>query len=314
MEFAKNLLIIRRVEFLVVELTIFSIPILFVINGYEEILSFTVLEGFVLFFLLHSLGYMINCWADRDLDKSYKTRFSKAVSALGVNRVRNILIADIVLCLGIGVHLSWVTGKWLLLLLVLAGIFLGVQYSTGPIHFKSRGTGQLVCLWHLMYFLPMIYSGYLVKEALTWGLLFVAASYATVEMGIILVSTSEDLPEDRGRNIVTTTVALGLQRTLHLALGMVLIGGLAFLGVWMAALSGTGFTGWSILVQALLGLCLVYIVTQIFQLIRRVKAAESEDGAIELVRSRGKMVPLWATLIGWAGVLCGVVHLASQEV
>ena len=51
-----------------------------------------------------------------------------------------------------------------------------------------------------------------------------------------------------------------------------------------------------------------------FQLIRRVNAAESEDGAIELVRSRGKMVPLWATLIGWAGVLCGVVHLASQEV
>ena len=139
-------------------------------------------------------------------------------------------------------------------------------------------------------------------------------SYATVEMGILLVSTSEDLPEDRGRNIVTTTVAFGLQRTLHLAWGMVLIGGLAFLGVWGITLSGTGFTGWSILVQALLGLCLMYILTKIFQLIRKVKASESEETAIELVRCQGKLVPLWATLIGWAGVLCGVVHLASQEV
>src|SRR5437588_72765 len=83
-----------------------------------------------------------------------------------------------------------------ILLLLAAGIFLGLQYSLGPIKFKGRGVGHLVCLWLLLYFLPMLYAALLIANILSASLVILAAAYATVEMGIILINTSEDFPED----------------------------------------------------------------------------------------------------------------------
>ena len=127
------------------------------------------------------------------------------------------MIVSGVISLVLAVHLSLVTGRWLILGLVLLGMFLGIQYSVGPFFFKSRGILHLVCLWLLLYFLPMLCASLFVQDAITWQIVALAAAYATVEMGIILINTSEDLPEDRAMGVRTTTVALGLTRTIMLA-------------------------------------------------------------------------------------------------
>jgi 4-hydroxybenzoate polyprenyltransferase len=303
----KNFLVVRRMEFYVVELTIFSMPVLVAARTIQDIFSLVVLEGLILFFIIYAMGDIINCLVDRDLDATYKTRLSNAVFGLGVENVRNIVIVSGVLSLALAIHLSLVTGRWSILALVLIGMFLGIQYSMGPFFFKSRGILHLVCLWLLLYFLPMLCSSLFVQDGITMQIVALAAAYATVEMGIILVNTSEDLPEDRAMGVRTTTVALGLSRTIMLATGMVIVGGIVFIAFWISLYGQRGAPAWSYLVIAGLGVAWAFVLRSMWDLTTGVRRAANEQNAIALVKAKGMHVPIWATMVGWLGVLCAVV-------
>ena len=310
--FVKNLLTLRRMEFFIVEITIFSIPVFFVARSVHEFRTAVFLEGALLFFILYSLGDMINCLYDRELDRTYKKRLSSAVYGLGVRFVRNLVIAEIILSLLLGIHLAYVARNWPIFLLVLFGIFLGVQYSAGPIHFKSRGILHVVCLWLLLFFLPMLYASLLVKETLTLPVIILAASYATIEMGIILINTAEDLLEDIAMGIRTTTVALGLERSVRLSANMVLLGGAAFTTIWAAFYYRTGMTTWYYVAPfSLAGAC-VYVYAMISRLHRRISTSDCSDQAIREVKKKGALVPVWATIVGLMGTICGIVYFAFK--
>ncbi len=310
--FLKNLFVIRRPEFMIVEATIFSMPILVAAGGVERVANKVVLEGLLLFFVLYSLGDMINCLADRDLDSIYKTRLSSAVYGLGVGFVRKLVLAEGVAAFLLGVRLAWISGQWLLFALVLGGIFLGVEYSIGPFYFKSRGVGHVVCLWLLLFFLPMLYAAMLVSSALTPVVVLMAAAYSTIEMGIILINTSEDLPEDRAMGVRTTTVSLGLARTLKLSALMVLSGGGVLIAVWLYLFQQIRT---SILAYgALAGLvgAWAYVFQSIFGLALRVGKSEEQPGVV-MVKAHGAKVPVWATAVGWMSVMCGIAYFFGRH-
>jgi 4-hydroxybenzoate polyprenyltransferase len=308
----KNFMVVRRMEFYVVELTIFSLPVLVAARSVQELFSLVVLEGFIMFFVIYAMGDMINCLVDRELDASYKTRLSNAVYGLGVSNVRNMVIAEFVVSLLLAIHLSFSTGRWAILGLVLIGLFLGVQYSTGPIFFKSRGIWHLICLWLLLYFLPMLCASLFVQDNITWQIVALAAAYATVEMGIILVNTSEDLPEDRAMGVRTTTVALGLRRTIALATGMVLLGGIGFILFWITLYGQRATPAWSYLAILGLGIAWVVVLSNMWKLTRGVFEAKDEQRAVALVKARGMHVPIWATAMGWLGVMCATLAFILQ--
>ena len=303
---------IRRLEFYVVELTIFTIPLLVVATSAQELTSPTVIEGLVMYFVLYAVGDMINCLADRDLDATYKTRLSRAVYRIGVRRVSALIVACCVVGVALAIHLALETGRWPIVGLVLVGVFLGVEYSIGPLHLKGSGLGHLICLWLLLYFLPMLCASLLIADAIGGTVVILAAAYATVEMGIILVNTSEDFLEDRAAGIRTTTVALGLTRTLRLATAMVGAGGIAFIATWavLDAQHDVQPVGW--LAVALLSLVWVAVMARMVVLTRTVRHAEDESFAVSVVKAHGSLVPIAATLVGWAGVICGVVVLGSR--
>ena len=305
----KNFMVVRRMEFYVVELTIFSMPVLVAARTLQDVFNLIVLEGLILFFIIYAMGDIINCLVDRDLDATYKTRLSNAVFGLGVENVRNLVIVSGVLSLVLAVHLSLVTGRWGILGLVVIGMFLGIQYSVRPFFFKSRGVLHLVCLWLLLYFLPMLCASLFVQDGITLQIVALAAAYATVEMGIILVNTSEDLPEDRAMGVRTTTVALGLTRTIMLATGMVIVGGIGFIAFWVSLYAQRGAPPWSYLVIAGLGVAWVFVLRSMWSLTTGVMHAANEQRAIALVKAKGMHVPIWATLVGWLGVLCAIVGL-----
>jgi 1,4-dihydroxy-2-naphthoate octaprenyltransferase len=309
---AKNFMVVRRMEFYIVELTIFSMPVLVAAHSFRDVFNPVVLEGLILFFVIYALGDMINCLVDRDLDATYKTRLSSAVYGIGVSNVRNLVIAEAVISLVLAVHLSLVTGRWLILGLVLVGMFLGIQYSIGPFFFKSRGILHLVCLWLLLYFLPMLCASLFVQDTITWQILALAATYATVEMGIILINTSEDLPEDRAMGVRTTTVALGLKRTIVLATSMVLLGGLGFILFYLSLYRSIPTPAWGYLVVAGLALGWLFVLRGIWTLMRGVAGAKDEQSAVGLVKAKGMMVPVWATMVGWLGVLCAIIGLVLR--
>jgi 4-hydroxybenzoate polyprenyltransferase len=307
---ARAVAAIRRVEFCIVELTIFSIPLLVVAGAASDFGRTAVLEGALMFFVLYAFGDMINCVADRELDRAYKVRLSRAVYRLGVRRVMVLIWVEALAGLALATHLALTTGRWLILVLVLIGLALGWQYSTGPLRLKGRGLGHLVCLWLLLYFLPMLCASLLLEDALSLTVIAVAAAFATVEMGIILVNTSEDLPEDRAAGIRTTTVALGLERTLWLATAMVFAGGVAFSAIWIAlfaerGVAGPGYVG----VLLLVGTCIAadWRLARLLAAIRR----EDEETAVKLVKAAGPLVPIGATLVGWTGVICGLIVLGA---
>jgi len=311
MRFLVNMARIRRVEFLVVELTIFWMPILISISSLKQLGTWVCAEAFLLLFVLYALGDGINCLADRDLDAVYKTHLSRAVYELGVPFVTFLTVLEIVLALGLAIHLSWLTGKWIFLGLVSFGIFLGVGYSIRPLHFKSRGVGHLVCLWLLLYFVPMLYAALIVTDELSLAVAALAASYATVEMGVILVNTAEDYPEDLDAGIRTTVVALGLHRGIALASWMVAVGGASFVGTFCVLYFKAGISYPSYLAVALLAGVCVLVGRAIWRL-ARLTGTQAPSESIQEVKRCGKRVPIWATAIGWGGVLCGAVLAVSR--
>jgi hypothetical protein len=45
---------------------------------------------------------------------------------------------------------------------------------------------------------------------------------------------------------------------------------------------------------------------------RGVAGAKDEQSAVGLVKAKGMMVPVWATMVGWLGVLCAIIGLVLR--
>src|SRR5688572_30353071 len=227
--FLLYMLRIRRVEFRVAEIPILAIPVLLMIRDAAPLKTFAFWEGVFIFFLLFAFGDMINCLADRDLDAVYKPHLSEAVYGLGVRFVTFQVLATAALALALSAHLSWLLGRWLLLALVAVGLALGAAYSVPPFRLKGRGFAQLVCLWLIIFVGPMLFVALLVDVHPPPALLVVAAAYGTLQMGVILVNTAEDYPEDLAAGVRTTVVATGLRAGVALALWLSATGSVVLL-------------------------------------------------------------------------------------
>jgi len=290
---------IRRVEFRVAEIPILLIPILLLIRDTAVLKTFYFWEGIFVFFLLFAFGDMVNCLADRDLDAVYKPHLSEAVYGLGVGFVTFQVVATAVFALILAVHLGWKLNRWLLVPLVAIGLALGAAYSVPPIRLKGRGLAQLFCLWLIIFVGPMWLVSMLIGDWPSAQLLVFAAAYGGLQMGVILVNTAEDYPEDLEANIKTTIVSLGLHRGIELAFWLTMAGVVGSVGVlgilfWQRRVSEYW---WLLLFPAVLA-CL-YVLTDILRLklsIARVDLAAS----IKTVKRTARKVPLWLTLVAWS--------------
>lgn len=303
---------IRRVEFRIAEIPILAIPLLILLRDTAPLKTFYLWEGVFIFFLLFAFGDMINCFADRDLDAVYKPHLSEAVYGLGVGFVKFQVIATATLALVLSFHLSWAIDRWLLFALVAIGLLLGAAYSVKPVQLKGRGLAQLICLWLIIFVGPMLFVGLLVNAVPSVPVLIFAAAYGTLQMGIILVNTAEDYPEDINANITTSVVALGLHRGIGLAFWLVAIG--AF-GVFMTL---------SVMFRQreveLIGIfatlpafvACIYVITSIDRLRKLISGANLVD-SILAVKHAAKRVPLWVTLVAWSLLGATYVLFLSKQ-
>jgi 4-hydroxybenzoate polyprenyltransferase len=289
---------IRRVEFRIAEIPILAIPLLILLRDTAPLKTYPLWEGVFIFFLLFAFGDMINCLADRDLDAVYKPHLSEAVYGLGVRFVTFQVVATAFLALVLSIHLSWVMNRWLLSVLVAIGLLLGAAYSVKPVQLKGRGLAQLICLWLIIFVGPMLFVAFLINADISITVLVFAAAYGTLQMGIILVNTAEDYPEDLEAGITTSVVALGLHRGIALAFWLVVIGSLGVLGTLAVMLRerGAGFF-WSIALLPSLAAC-AYVLLALTGLRRSIQSASQED-SIQAVKRSAKRVPLWVTLVAW---------------
>lgn len=290
MSFIRNMLVIRRVEFLIAEIPIFLIPIAVASRDFS-IDRVTIALGIAVFFLLFNFGDMTNCLADRDLDAVYKPRLARAVFELGPRFVAIQIVLTALAALGVTAFLAARTGHWLLLPLVMLGLLLGAAYSLEPWRLKGRGLLQLACLWLIIFVGPMMFMGMLIAPLPGGSLLLLAIGYATVQMGIILLNTAEDYPEDRDASVCTIIVEYGLERGITLATIMVIGGGLLLI----AALR------WSFSLWPLIAILLGASVS-IYRLRLRLTTGSLEE-KMTIVRRTSRCVPLWLTSVAWTTLL-----------
>jgi 4-hydroxybenzoate polyprenyltransferase len=297
--FLLYMLRIRRIEFRVAEIPILAIPVFLLIKDSTPLKTFAFWEGIFIFFLLFAFGDMVNCLADRDLDAVYKPHLSEAVYGLGVRFVTFQVIGTAALALVLSAHLSWLTGRLALFVLVAIGLALGAAYSVPPVRLKGRGFAQLVCLWLIIFVGPMLFIALLVDAYPPPILLILAAAYGTLQMGVILINTAEDYPEDLAAGIRTTVVATGLQTGVALALALAAIGSAGLLAT-MTALFRQRQASWPWMAALLPAACAcVYVSGSILSLRRSIAGADLAE-QIRAVKRAARRVPLWVTVVAWS--------------
>jgi len=297
---------IRRVEFRIAEIPILVIPILLLIHDTAPLKTFTFWEGIFVFFLLFAFGDMINCLADRDLDAVYKPHLSEAVYGLGVGFVKFQVITTAVLALALTAHLSWQLQRWSLFTLVAIGLLLGAAYSVKPVQLKGRGLAQLVCLWLIIFVGPMLFISLLIATQPSLSVLLFASAFGAVQMGIILVNTAEDYPEDLEAGIRTTIVALGLHRGILLAFWLTCLGAVGVLITLVVMLSQRSVNGiWMVAIVPAAITC-AYVLAGVWKLNAEI-LKEDLPAAIQSVKRTAKRVPIWLTLVAWSVLGTAVV-------
>jgi 4-hydroxybenzoate polyprenyltransferase len=312
LHFLRDLLIIRRVEFRIAEIPIIAMPALLVNKELAPLKTQSFWEGVLVFFLLFAFGDMINCLADRDLDAKYKPHLSRAVYNLGVPFVTFQVILTAALALAVSAHVSWMLHRWQLLALTAVGLALGAAYSVEPFRLKGRGLAQLLGLWLIIFVGPMVMIATLFNMWPPPGLVAFAMAYGAVQMGIILVNTAEDYPEDLEAGVRTVIVSLGLSRGIGLASSLVMAGSAAMLITlatlyWLRGVSLP--TGAALIPVA--AAC-VWLTSGIYQLAREVRSLPLDE-AIARVKRKAKRVPAWVTVVAWTSLVAVVVLFLSSS-
>jgi alpha-ketoglutarate-dependent taurine dioxygenase/4-hydroxybenzoate polyprenyltransferase len=225
--FLKNCFTIRRKEFFIAELPIFLIPIFSTIAQPDDFLNLSFLLGLLAIFLLFNIGDMINCYADYELDAIYKSHLSNAVFELGKRNVVTQIVLSGILAVALTIWVSILSRQLYLIPFTFVGIFVGLQYSIKPFKFKSGGISQLLCLWGIIFFGPMIYTA-IISDGFPSAInLLFFALYGFHQMGIIMLNTAEDYTEDKNAGLNTIIVALGLHRAMRFGWRLVLVSGIA---------------------------------------------------------------------------------------
>ena len=291
---------IRRPEFMVAEIPINLIPLLWIAPDASWLMSPLYWEATVVFFLLFHFGDMVNCLADRELDAVYKTSLSEAVFGLGVRNVTAQIVVTAVLVMLLTSHLAWATGRVWLIPMVAVGLIIGHQYSYGPLKLKARGLWQIPTLWIIIFVGPMLLMTGVIAGWPALPLLALIGLYGAMAQMIILVNTAEDYDEDVACGLHTSAVSLGrLGAVWASAIGVGLAGaGLFTLFMGIAIHEAVAGPVW--FVMGLWTCAWTWSTLEIGHLAWQVRCAHDPDTVLK----RGAMkMPVWITVVAWLTLL-----------
>jgi len=215
-----------------------------------RLLAPVVLEGIAVFILLFFFGFIINAYADQDIDGKYtifKNRIPEAVRLLGQRNTRLIMVVQVAAAFILTAHISYQMGSWVPIALVAVGTFLGAGYSMPPLHFKVRGWLHPVSLALSVFFIPAAFVLFTIAGSLSNGAIVFLLGVAILHYGIEFANQAIDYLEDMAGGVLSPPVRWGMGRSLKVALaaisaGMVLeLAGLYFMIIDRAG--GNGIMG-----------------------------------------------------------------------
>jgi 4-hydroxybenzoate polyprenyltransferase len=115
----------------------------------------------------------------------------------------------------------------------MVGIFLGVAYSVEPFRFKAKGGAHAVMAVPV-FAIPGLFAYLLVStieitELYSQMFLTLVIGITCAHYALVLISQSEDYPEDKTAGLKTPPVAWGLTKTLRVSLFLNIFGSLCSL-------------------------------------------------------------------------------------
>jgi len=279
------------------------------------------LEGLLIFFLLFNVGFMVNCWADWEVDETYKTRLSDAVKDVGRDTVGRMVALHIIVSTLLAAHISFFVTpepKPMLLLLVLLGTFFGVAYSVDPFRFKSKGALHAVMAFPV-FSTPGLFSYYLVSDRPIFDtysqvFLLLVIGITVAHYALVLLSQSEDHPDDKAMGITTPAVAWGLKTTVRRALK---------LNMWGSCVNIGAFALFFYLVDPEMPLMMALLVllvpmvfsttAEVYKLNKAVSRAGSEKKALRAIRKVMKDYPRFHAVPLGGIMLCSLILLVERS-
>src|ERR671911_927606 len=220
--YIRAFLVLSRVEFMVMGIPVIALSALLAVSRPNDLMG----DGAVRLGLLAALWYLaywicsqVNCIADYELDKRYKSRLPRSIDILkGPRTIWTMIAVEIVVASSIVVYLAITESRLGLVVLWVVGLFLVGAYSLEPLRFKRRGFLNLVTLALILYFLPSLYIYYAMAPQMKILPLLALLGFSTQMIGLLLVNQIEDYHEDKQMNVLTSTVRWGLKKASLVAL------------------------------------------------------------------------------------------------
>ena len=137
-------LLVSRIEFMVMGIPVIALSALLAASRPNDLMG----DGAVRLGLLTAVWYLaywissqVNCLADYELDKTYKSRLPRSIDILkGPRMIWWMLTVETVVASAIVVYLATSESGIGLVVLWLVGLFLVAAYSLEPLRFKRRGS------------------------------------------------------------------------------------------------------------------------------------------------------------------------------
>jgi 4-hydroxybenzoate polyprenyltransferase len=307
-------LLVSRVEFMVMGIPVIAVSALLATSRPNDLMG----DGAVRLGLLTAVWYLaywissqVNCLADYELDKHYKSRLPRSIDILkGPRTIWLMITLETVVASAIVVYLAISESRFGLVVLWVAGLFLVGAYSLEPLRFKRRGFLNLVTLSLILYFLPALYIYYAMAPQMKILPLLALLGFSTQMIGLLLVNQIEDYHEDKEMNVLTSTVRWGLKKAALVALLFTAVMSVVLLVVFsILARTPYAFVG--------VALMLVAYVTTLryhFKLFRAATSWEAThaQSAAQRVQQLAAQVPLWFFVAGMPLVLVTGLNLSFR--
>jgi 4-hydroxybenzoate polyprenyltransferase len=304
-------LVVSRVEFMVMGLPVIAISALLAASRPNDLMG----DGVVRLGLLTALWYLaywissqVNCIADYELDKNYKSRLPRSIDILnGPRTIWWMITVEVVAASAIVVYLAITESRVGLVVLWVVGLFLIGAYSLEPLRFKRRGFLNLVTLSLILYFLPTLYIYYAMAPHIRILPLLALLGFSTQMIGLLLVNQIEDYHEDKEMNVLTSSVRWGLKKASLVSLSFTTVMSVVLLVVFsILARTPYAFVGVALMLVA-------YAATLRYHF-KLFEAATSWEvthaqAAAQRVRRLAAQVPLWFFVAGLPLVLVAGLNL-----
>ncbi len=273
-------------------------------------LSFTIIN------LSSAIGAQINTLSDYELDSkdNRKKRLVQALDSFGRNRLKGLMVAELLFTLALVSLFMLIQGKPILLLMWVLGISLGWMYSAPPLRLKSRSWLAPAALILVLAVFPVLFAYYTFTSEMNPFFLLSLTGLALTVYAVIIPTEIRDYFGDRAMNIQTMTVHLGLVKASLLSIALLATGAMLTSTAFVLEFIHGQHPLLSVLLLAIPVAAIIVLgkFRKLYLLSKEYAHSKKQGSIEEEIVSLSAHNPQWIMLITQTYSLLSIILLASK--